>query len=246
MSDDQLIKFPGVPAKRANGNFWCYPNVLCLHWHELVGSEQKVLDCILRHTWGFNKSSDRISLTQLEHGVNKVHNGVGLSRKQIIRALRSLEQKGFITSVKSSMTNEYSLVTEVHQEQGTKVNQSSVLTSPATGVEMSQSGDKKIHTINNQSIEKTIEIIYRYYLEKIFPGTREVSKYRIPRLTDKSKQKIIDRLVDFPPGIIRHAIDNFSNDEWWMKTNSTKGLAWFFGSEDQIQQFVNLDASDDD
>ena len=220
--------------------------MLCLHWNELVGSEQKVLDCILRHTWGFDRSSDRISLTQLEHGVGKIHNGTGLSRKQIIRALRALKQKGFITSVKSSIANEYSLVTETHQEQGTKVNQSSVLTSPATGDETTLVRDKSIHTIDNLSIEQTIEKIYKYYLEKIFPGTREVSKYRIPRLTLKAKQKIIDRLVDFPPGGIRHAIDNFSNDEWWMKTNSTKGLAWFFGSEDQIQQFVNLDASDDD
>jgi len=246
MSDDQPIKFSGFPAKREHGNFWCYPKVLCLHWHELVGSEQKVLDCILRHTWGFDRSSDRISLTQLEHGVGKIHNGTGLSRKQIIRALRSLVQKGFITSVKSSIANEYSLVTEIHQEQGTKVNQSSVLTSPATGDETTLARDKSIHTIDNLSIEQTIEKIYKYYLEKIFPGTREVSQYRIPRLTLKAKQKIIDRLVDFPPGVIRHAIDNFSNDEWWMKTNSTKGLAWFFGSEDQIQQFVNLDASNDD
>ena len=246
MTDDQLIKFSGFPAKRANGNFWCYPTVVCLHWHELVGSEQKVLDCILRHTWGFDRSKDRISLTQLEHGVGKVHNGVGLSRKQIIRALRSLEQKGFITSVKSSMkTNEYSLVTEVHQEQGTKVNQSSVLMSPATGDKTTLSGDKRIHTIDNLSIEQTIEKIYKYYLEKIFPGTREVSKYRIPRLTPNAKQKIIDRLIDFPPGVIRYAINNFSENEWWMSTNSTKGPAWFFGSEDQIQAFVNLDANDD-
>lgn len=246
LPDDQKT-FLGFPKKRETGNFWCYPKVLCLHWHELVGSEQKVLDCILRHTWGFDRSKDKISLTQLEHGVGKVHNGVGLSRKQIIRALRSLEQKGFITSVKSNMrTNEYSLVTEVHQEQGTKVNQGSVLTSPATGNETTLSGDKRIHTIDNLSIEQTIEKIYKYYLEKIFPGTREVSKYRIPRLTPNAKQKILDRLSEFPPGVIRYAIDNFSKNEWWMTNNSTKGLAWFFGSEDRIQQFVNLDAPDDD
>ncbi len=239
--------FPGFPAKRANGNFWCYPKVVCLHWRELVGSEQKVLDCILRHTWGFDRSKDKISLTQLEHGVGKVHNGVGLSRKQIIRALRSLEQKGFITSVKSSMkTNEYSLVTEVHQEQGTKVNQGSVLTSPATGDKTTLSGDKRIHTIDNLSIEQTIEEIYKYFLLKIFPGTREVSRDRIPRLTPKAKRNILDRLSEFPPGVIQRAMKNFSKNEWWMSTNSTKGLAWFFGSEDQIQAFANLDAYEDD
>lgn len=245
LPDDQKT-FLGFPKKRETGNFWCYPKVICLHWHELVGSEQKVLDCILRHTWGFDRSKDKISLTQLEHGVGKVHNGVGLSRKQIIRALRSLEQKGFIASVKSSMrTNEYSLVTEAHQEQGTKVNQGSVLTSPTTGDETTLDRDKRIHTIDNLSIEKTIEKIYKYYLLKIFPGTRDVKEYRIPRLTQKAKQNILDRLSEFKPIVIQKAINNFSENEWWMSTNSTKGLAWFFGSEDQIQAFANLDAYDD-
>jgi len=245
MPSEHSKRFPGFPAKRATGNFWCYPKVICLHWHELVGSEQKVLDCILRHTWGFDRSSDRISLTQLEHGVGKIHNGVGLSRKQIIRALRSLKQKGFITSAKNSVANEYSLVTEVHQEQGTKVNQSSALTSPVTGDETTLGRDKRIHTIDNLSIEQTIEKIYKYYLEKIFPGTREVPKYRIPRLTQKAKQNILDRLSEFSPGVIQRAMKNFSEDEWWMSTNSTKGIAWFFSSEDQIQAFANLDAYDD-
>ena len=237
--------FRGFPEKRSTGNFWCYPKVLCLHWHELVGSEQKVLDCILRHTWGFDRSSDRISIKQLEHGVGKIHNGTGLSRKQIIRALRSLVQKGFITSVKSSIANEYSLVTEIHQEQGTKVNQSSVLTSPATGDETTLARDKRIHTIDNLSIERTIEEVYKYYLKKIFPGTREVSEHKIPRLTESAKQKILDRLSDFPPGILQRAMNNFSVNEWQMRNNGTRGLKWFFNSEDRIQEFLNLGMLDD-
>lgn len=241
-----LTQFTGFPAKRATGNFWCYPKVVCLHWHKLVGSEQKVLDCILRHTWGFDRSKDRISLTQLENGVGKIHNGVGLSRKQIIRALRALEQKGFITSVKSSMTNEYSLVPETHQEQGTKGNQSSVLTSPATGDKTTLNGrDKRIHTINNLSIEQTIERIYKEYLSKIFPGTREVSENEIPRLTKSAKQKITDCLREFEANDIRKAINNFSVNEWQMRNNGTRGIAWFFQSEDRIEQFLNLGKLDD-
>ena len=246
MSFESNKQFPGFPTKRAPGNFWCYPKVVCLHWHELVGSEQKVLDCILRHTWGFDKSSDRISLTQLEQGVGKIHNGTGLSRKQIIRALRSLEQKGFITSVKSSMTNEYSLVTETHQKQGTKVNQNSVLTSPATGDKTTLNGsDKRIHTINNLSIEKTIEKIYEVYTLKIFPGTREVSESALPRLTKNGKQKILDRLSEFRPVQLREAINRFANDEWQMRNNGTRGIEWFFKSEDRIDQFLNLGKLDD-
>ena len=239
-------QFLGFPEKRRAGNFWCYPKVACLYWYELVGSEQKVLDCILRHTWGFDRSSDRISLTQLQNGVGKIHNGTGLSRKQIVRALRSLEQKGFITSVKSSRTNEYSLVIEVLQELGTKGNQSSVLTSPVTSDKSTlNGGDKKIHTINNLSIEQTIERIYKEYLSKIFPGTREVSESEIPRLTKNAKQKITDRLREFKANDIRIAINNFSVSEWQMRNNGTRGLAWFFDSEDRIERFLNLGKLDD-
>lgn len=245
MDSENKQRFPGFPPKRSSGNFWCYPQIVCLYWHDLVGSEQKVLDCILRHTWGFDKAKDRISLSQLEHGVGQIHHGSGLSKKQIIRALRLLEVKGFIKSVKSSRTNEYSLVIEEHQEMGIKVNTSGVPMSPMTGDESTLASDKRIHTIKNSSIEETIKKIYDLYLIKIFPGSREVSKDEIPKLTKKAESKITARLKDFNPESIRKAIINFSENEWEMRNNGTRGIAWFFESNDRLEQFLNLGKLDD-
>jgi hypothetical protein len=246
MDSENQKQFSGFPPKRVPGNFWCYPQIVCLHWCDLVGSEQKVLDCILRHTWGFDKAKDRISLSQLEHGVGQIHHGSGLSKKQIIRALRLLEAKGFIKSVKSSRTNEYSLVIEEHQKQGTKVNKSSLQMSPETGDESIHiTGDKSVHTIKSLSIEGTIEKIYELYLQKIFPGFSEVSEDEKPRLTKKAKNKIRDRLREFKPNQISKAIRNFSDNDWQMRNNGTQGIAWFFDSEDRIEKFLNLGKLDD-
>ena len=33
---------------------------------------------------------------------------------------------------------------------------------------------------------------------------------------------------------------NFSQEDWWMENNSHRGLAWFFHSDDRIDQFINL------
>ncbi len=88
-------KFPGFPSKPIM-DFWCYPKVLDNYWHFLSGSEQKVLDYILRHTWGFNKEADCISLSQLESGTKNLDKGTGLTKPTIIKSIRGLIYKGFI------------------------------------------------------------------------------------------------------------------------------------------------------
>ena len=37
---------------------------------------------------------------------------------------------------------------------------------------------------------------------------------------------------------------NFSRDNWWMTHNAHRGVAWFFNSEDRIDQFLNLEPVD--
>jgi len=79
-----------------HSDFWKYPNELEEHWYYLSGSEQKVLDFILRQTFGFRKSSDWISLSQFVNGVGEKNHGTGLSISQVRRAITGLEEKGFI------------------------------------------------------------------------------------------------------------------------------------------------------
>jgi phage replication O-like protein O len=67
----------------------------------LSGGELKVLLYICRRTFGFRKDSDSISLTQIAHGITTkagrvLDQGTGLSKRQVQRALRGLENRKVI------------------------------------------------------------------------------------------------------------------------------------------------------
>lgn len=103
--------FPPEPKT----NFWPYPKALNGFWKSLSGSEQKVLDYILRHTWGFNKVRDDISLSQLKNGIKEFDMGTGLTKPTIISAVRGLVKKGFIKKSKGRYANCYELVKNLDQ-----------------------------------------------------------------------------------------------------------------------------------
>ncbi len=84
-------------------DFFIYPNVLEEHWYRLSGSEQKVLDFILRQTIGFRKVTDRIALSQFVHGIGTRNKGTGLSVSQVRRAIKGLENKKFIVVHRSKV-----------------------------------------------------------------------------------------------------------------------------------------------
>ena len=102
-------KFPGFPPEPKT-NFWMYPKVLNGYAHSLTGSEHKVLFYVLRHTWGFNKPSDEISLSQLRDGIKGFDKGTGLSKPCIIKAIKGLERKMFIKKSIGKKANHYELV----------------------------------------------------------------------------------------------------------------------------------------
>jgi hypothetical protein len=68
------------------------------YWCDLTGAEQKVLDYVIRRTFGWHKTWDNIGLGQFENGVGgkSKDRGTGLSRSSVQRALKGLERKGFI------------------------------------------------------------------------------------------------------------------------------------------------------
>ena len=79
--------------------------------------------------------------------------------------------------------------------------------------------------------KRALAEIAAYYNLKINPKSR---------LLDKAKDKIKLRLSKFSIEEIKKAIDNFSCDEWKMKNVSDKGIAWFFHSDERIEQYINL------
>lgn len=82
-----------------------FDQLLC----ELNESELKVLLYIIRRTAGFKKPTDAISLTQFQKGIKKratgeiLDRGCGVKdRSTIIKALASLESRGYIQSTKTT------------------------------------------------------------------------------------------------------------------------------------------------
>lgn len=70
---------------------------------DLSGAELKVLLFVVRRTFGFKRDCDRISLSQMLHGITTregrvLHRGVGLSKPTLLGALRSLHAKGVLRS----------------------------------------------------------------------------------------------------------------------------------------------------
>lgn len=79
--------------------------------------------------------------------------------------------------------------------------------------------------------KEAIECIYTSYKSKI---------NNLSRLTEGSRRKINSRLKEYSKEQLLQAIDNFSGDRWWMKHNAGRGVAWFFKSEDKIDQFLQI------
>lgn len=85
-------------------NFTQFPNVILDELlSELSDAELKCICYIVRRTYGFQRDTDKIALSQFETGLIS-HNGLrldygtGMSKRSIIRALRSLENRNIIFS----------------------------------------------------------------------------------------------------------------------------------------------------
>jgi hypothetical protein len=68
---------------------------------ELSGAELKVLLYVIRRTFGFKRESDNISLSQMLNGLRswdgrQLDRGVGLTKKTLLLAIKSLEEKDII------------------------------------------------------------------------------------------------------------------------------------------------------
>lgn len=111
--------------------------------------------------------------------------------------------------------------------------------------------DQLLELINNNSIQtnpikkkvikEVVETVDKYSedIKTIF-ATYKVKINKRSRLIKKAEQKIKARLKEYKFDQIILAITNFSADDWWMKNNAQRGIAWFFHSEDRIEQFIHL------
>lgn len=99
--------------------------------------------------------------------------------------------------------------------------------------------EKEIKTINEKTGTKPSTVnrgtkdveneIFEMYKKKIQPKARTLPGARIG-----------NRLKTFSKEDILKAIDNFSNNQWWMTHNAFRGPTWFFNSDDRMQQFLDM------
>lgn len=95
------------PLPQLEANFTQIPNEIFDCWLPRFRSlaEMKVVFYIARHTYGFHKLFDCLTLSQFQHGVVKkdgtrLDNGTGLARDNICEGLKQAEEDGFILTYK--------------------------------------------------------------------------------------------------------------------------------------------------
>lgn len=205
--------FPGFPPE-PKMNFWLYPKALNGWWKALDPYEQKVLDYILRHTWGYQKNADAISLGQFLNGIKtrdgrEVDGGTGIKDERTIRrALKNLVVKGFIlATARIGYPTVFSLRINPSQEM-------SGVTPHATTPPASDMGSHPSHsmspTIKNEAIKTNNngDDLLEYLSQKF--GGMKLTYLR------QQRAAIAEMMAaDYTKDDIKWAIDRLYEDDWW-------------------------------
>lgn len=235
---DHSKKFPGFPPEPVT-NYWPYPKALNGWWHALTAWEQKVLDYLLRHTWGYKKDADSISLSQFMNGIVKkngdvLDTGTGIKDKRTVRkALNGLMEKGFINCIPVS-GRESIFELKINPSHG-MLPLTSHVTTHITKDEMSNpshvmSPTIKNITINNnignQTYKKDISDVISY-LENKLGGVRFAN---YPKQAKAVKAMLT---ANYTVKEIIYAIDKMYSNQWWReKSFDMKNVA------DQISKIM--------
>lgn len=224
--EEPLKQFPGFPPEPVT-NYWAYPKALNGWWHALSPTEQKILDYILRHTWGYKKVADAIAISQFIKGITKrdgtiVDKGTGIKNAKTVRkALRGLEQKGFILSepvvgkesiftLKVISSQEMVLVSEY----GTApVPNNGTMPLPKLGtynkgsINNYNTSPSKKESINKETYKEEISFLIDYLSSKLgvrFPNFGKQATYAKSMLG-----------VGFSTEDITNTIDSMVSNTWW-------------------------------
>ena len=117
-------------------NYTQIPNLLLDNMANFTHAEFKVMMYICRRTFGFQKESDKIALSQMLNGIKKedkiLDSGTGLSRQGLLNSLEKLESKGYISSIKKPNRTTKHVVNLVDQQEQVvnSVDQTSQLSRP--------------------------------------------------------------------------------------------------------------------
>lgn len=154
------------------------PNdILDIHMKGLSGSEFKVVMSILRKTLGWHKWADYISISQIMEAT-------GLSNRQCIDCVNSLEQKGFIKTSKSKrrttlITINFSEPSEKSSQGGEETSLGGEKSSLATSEKSSHTKHTNKPTNNKQSSSiPTLEEVIAYFDENGYTKEHATKMYQ--------------------------------------------------------------------
>lgn len=167
--------------------------------HELSGSECRVLLYIMRRTYGFQKDSDAISISQICGGIKTrdgkvLDNGTGLKNRTVMNALKSLEDKDIIfIDRRQGLTNFYKLDTSVKKCTSAK-NDSGPVSKNA------QDQCQKVHTQKKEEIKiqkKDATALQVDVLITSFKDINPIYKTWYPNKTQRKACELLLEMMDF-------------------------------------------------
>jgi phage replication O-like protein O len=188
---------------------------------ELSGSEFKVVMSILRKTLGWHKWADYISISQIMEAT-------GLSNRQCINCVNSLEKKGFIKTKKvkrrtTLITINFTDPSEETSPDGENSSQGSEESSLATG-------EKSSHTKPNN---KPININHSRFVDL----WNECNGTQL-RVTEGKRKQIKARLGKFTESEIQSAIKARSESQWIKENKQQNNWDALFRNDDSLEKWL--------
>ena len=109
--------------------------------------------------------------------------------------------------------------------------------SSANATDNAKGDASALRSSDNTELLSQVHDVHEHYRSRIQPDAR---------LTDRARKKIETRLKSYSPENLKLAIDRFSEDPWRMAHNAKNGMAWFFHTDDRIEQFMHLQPEKND
>lgn len=207
--------------------------------YNLPGSETRCLFFILRKTYGYNKKTDSISLSQFM-------SATGLTRKAVARAIKNLVKKNIVHSNKGGVKNDTILTSKYtfnkcfqSWKNSVKNDTGSVKIVPKVVSKLTHTKDNIQKTIYSDKL-KTFVVRYMNYISKTYP-TKSPKGKNIEKESIDTLDKLI-RLDGFKEDYIFDALRWAQKDSFWKyQIFSIAGLRK--KSENKLTKFQNLSIS---
>lgn len=170
-----------------------YPNSFQVHnyyvdtfLHLLTGEEVKVLLYAIRRIHGFQKSNDRISLSQFVNGTKKenvaLDCGTGLSKPTVIKALSSLKQFGLLVELETGSYKDNTATSYALQYQIDKVDIAALERRAETTKERHQGKTAKLREAKNRGVVNAIDVVN---------DINQGSKAHLPKVVNDINQGVV-------------------------------------------------------